>query len=161
MCANPIPGADVTCLSKIPRTVTITADSWALNWPLSSANHARSTSCHAGHVRTGSPASDPRREKIAPGGSLPTEGGTLGLAHNAVIAVDHDHAHRRTQLSADAACVMLERPSGFLRERNLVPSERTVRSPSLCVGLNRNCVEQSRFQMGSRCLGESSGCVGK
>jgi hypothetical protein len=39
----------------------------------------------------------------------------LPLAHHAVIAVDHDDPHRRSQLCAGATGVMVERPTGFLR----------------------------------------------
>ena len=39
----------------------------------------------------------------------------LPLAHHAVVAVDDDHAHRRTQARAKAAGIVLEPPIGFLR----------------------------------------------
>ena len=37
------------------------------------------------------------------------------LAHNAVVAVGHDHSHRRAQLCGDAAGIVLERATGFQR----------------------------------------------
>jgi hypothetical protein len=36
------------------------------------------------------------------------------FAHNAIVPVDHNHAHRRAQLCADAAFVVLKCPTSFL-----------------------------------------------